>query len=372
MQQENMQNSNAKISLSGIKKVLIIKGPGIGDSVTTIPLARNFKKFLGCEVHVLEEHPPEKQGKFILKNCPHIDKVVRFDYNIWNISPGSKTKFREIATLRFIPDFARFAASIMSLRKEKYDMVFEGFPGTRNTAVLTKLIGARIKVCCSSHAKKEAYDIVLPIYGKNITEAENCFFDVFSENITKKDNSLEIFGDDKKNKIIRRKNNHFDTESPQKTTIGITTGHTYKRWQNEKWADLIKRMPNSRILILGNSEQAEDAKEIASKCSSAENLAGMLTLEETIEKMKGLDLFICTNGGLMWVAAAMGIPTIAVSGASPYWWDPRTKNVIVVRRAPGEFYEQKEYTSLQDAKTSDVEVKDVIEAVRELSGRLEA
>ncbi|MBI4170421.1 MAG: glycosyltransferase family 9 protein [Candidatus Aenigmarchaeota archaeon] len=353
-------------SLSAIKKVLIIKGPGIGDVVTAVPLARNFKQLLGCDVHLLEEFPPEKQGKVIISNCPYIDKVARIDYNIWYLRPHSGRFLRELFTLKFIPDIVRFIRDILTLRREKYDLVFEGFPGTRNTFLLTSLIGAKYKICCVSHPARKLYDRSLDIRGKNIVQLENSIFSLFGLNVTEEKLKLEAFLD--KNQMKKTADRILDKYRTKKMPIvGINTGHGYKRWQNAKWAKLIDSISGATVVLVGDNGQSSDSKEIQAFCKTKViDLTGKLRLEETVAVMERMRMFICTNGGLTWIAAALGLPTIAVSGPTPYWWDPRTKNCKVVRKAGKAFYEQEEYSWLQHARTDDVTVDDVINAIKEL------
>jgi len=369
MQPANAKNRKDTIAKQEIRKILIIKGPGIGDVVTAIPLARNFKQKLGCEVHILEEFPPEKQGKIIMRDCPYIDKIMRLNYNIWYITPRSGHVFREIATLRFIPDFFRFIRDILKLRKQKYDLVLEGFPGTKNTYVLTRLIAPKYRFCCSSHPLKKRYDAALEIRGKTIVELENSVFEKFGLETTQKDLELEIFFDrDKAKKISDHIFEEHGIEN-KGIVVGITTGQGYKRWQNSKWAKFIESMEGVKIVLLGDSGQQADAEEI--KKTSPKNitdLSGKLKLEETIAVMSRAKIFICTNGGLMWIAAALGLPTVVVSGPTPYWWDPHAPNVKVARKAGKAFYEQENYSWLQHARTEDVTVDDIVAAIKELGG----
>lgn len=348
------------------KKALIIKGPGIGDSVTTVPLARNLKKFIGCAVHVLEEHPPEKQGMEILQKCPYIDKIVRLDYSVWYLRPN-RSFFREIFTLRFVPDIFRFAHDIMRLRAQKYDIVIEGFPGTKNTLILTRLIAPRHKICCSSHPAKIFYDINLEIRGKNTVQLENSLFGILGQEMTEEDFRFELFHD--KDAAEKQAEEILKAHgiSKKDKLVGITTGQGYKKWQNAKWTELIGSTRGAKVVLVGDKGQAEDAEEIKKMCKNkVVDLTGSLSLLETIVVMERMRLFVCTNGGLMWIAAALGLPTVVVSGPTPYWWDPRTANCKVVRKAGKGFYEQPRYSWLQHARTEDVTVGDVIAAIREL------
>jgi ADP-heptose:LPS heptosyltransferase len=339
------------------KKVLIIKGPGIGDVVTTIPLAKNFKK-LGFEVHVLEEFPPKKQGIEILTSCPYIDKIVSFDYSIHRLNPKwGKTRAAKIfLSLKFISFSLSLARDIKRIRGEKYDLIFEGFPGSEKTLFLSRLARPRFKACCSSHPKSGNYDIVLPIQGKNIVEIENSIFD-------NPDSTLEIFNsnpeaDKKADEMLIGRDGPF---------VCITTGHSYKKWENEKWAELIDSMPNATCILIGDNEQEEDAHAISKLCKSRiMDLCGKLTLDETISIMRKMNVFFCTNGGLMWISCALKKPTVVVSGETPYWWDPKEKNSIALRIAPEDFYSKEMYAWKQDAKTSDISVADAINAAKTL------
>ncbi len=355
---------------SAIKKVLIIKGPGIGDVITSVPLARNFKQILGCEVHMLEEFPPEKQGKVLIKNCPYIDKIARIDYNIWYLRPHSGHFLRELFTLRFIPDAFRFIRDIAKLRNEKYDLVFEGFPGTRNTYLLTKFIGAKLKICCASHPARKLYDESVDITGKNIVQLENSIFELFGTKLTDEKLKLEVFfdKDHMKKTADTVLNEHGITK--KLPIVGINTGHSYKKWQNVKWARLIDSISGAAVVLVGDKEQSADSKEIQALCKTKFiDLTGKLKLEETAAIMERMRIFICTNGGLTWIAAALGLPTVVVSGPTPYWWDPHTKNCKVVRKAGKTFYEQEQYSWLQHARTDDITIEDVTKAAKELGER---
>ena len=101
------------------------------------------------------------------------------------------------------------------------------------------------------------------------------------------------------------------------------------------------------------------------------DLVGKLKLEETVGIMKKMKLFVCTNGGLMWISAALGLPTVVVSGPTPYWWDTNTSNSITIRNTGRAFYHQDKYSWTQHARTDDISVKDVVSAIKKLWGNYE-
>jgi ADP-heptose:LPS heptosyltransferase len=364
-----MQQSAIGNEIGEVKKVLIIKGPGIGDVVTLVPLARNFKKTFECEVHLLDEFPPEKLGKILIKDSPYIDKIIRLDYSIQYLNPIWHKFRKELFTLKFLPDFFKLTRDILKLRKEKYDLIFDGFPGSNKTCLLSRLITSKYRITCSSNPARKEYDVILPIEGKNIVQAENSMFDFMGKKITQGDLKLELpFEDDidKKTVGLCRK---YGID--KRAVICINTGHGYKKWQNEKWIEFVDNISGSNVVILGDGGQSADAREIADKCKNKViDLTGKLELEDTIALMRRMNLFVCTNGGLMWVATALGKPTVVISGATPYWWDPIGKNCKIVRKADESFYRQKEYVWTQNAKTEDITVEDVLENIRKLAGEM--
>lgn len=351
------------IERNKIKKVLIVKGPGIGDVITTVPIARNFKKFLNCEIHVFEEFPPEKIGTRLISGCPYIDKIVRFDYSIYAINPRWGAFSKEVLTLKFIPDSLKFIRDVIRLRKQKYDLIFEGFPGTFETYLLSRLVGARYYVCCSSNPKKSKYETVLDIKGKNIVETENSFFEKIGFTISEKERELDAFF--KRDEVWVDKFFKENGIKKKDMLVGINTGQSYKRWQNYKWAELLGRIKNVKIFYFGDKSQEKDMEEIKNLCKKEFiDLTGKTSIEEAAMLMEKMNMFVGVNGGLAWVAAALKIPSIIISGPTPYWWDPRTKKTVVLRRAGKSFYEEDQYKRQQNARTEDITVD---EAVKEMN-----
>ena len=104
--------------------------------------------------------------------------------------------------------------------------------------------------------------------------------------------------------------------------IGIAPGSVWgtKRWPAEKFAavmDALGSERSARFVLIGGPGDAETAELVkhASK-TRALNLAGKTTIEEMVAIISSLDLFITNDTGPMHVAAALGIPVIAIFGAT--------------------------------------------------------
>lgn len=105
--------------------------------------------------------------------------------------------------------------------------------------------------------------------------------------------------------------------------LGLNPGATYgsaKRWYPEEFAKVaIQLSAKYNIKIFGGPGETEIAGDIEKSLQNAgitnyENLAGKTSVEELIENISQLDLFITNDSGPMHVAAAFAVPTVAIFG----------------------------------------------------------
>ncbi len=125
---------------------------------------------------------------------------------------------------------------------------------------------------------------------------------------------------------------------PEKDIIGIAPGATYgpaKRWFPERFAavaDKIAGMVACRIILLGGKSDEEAAEEVRRLAqTSIINLAGKTGLKEAAYLISQCRLFISNDSGLMHIAGALNIPTIAIFGSTnPQTTSPVGKESVVV------------------------------------------
>jgi len=111
-----------------------------------------------------------------------------------------------------------------------------------------------------------------------------------------------------------------------KKTIGLNPGATYgsaKRWYPKEFAkvaDILSNEYGYDIVIFGGPNEKEIAKEIEDNLHIKNfiNLAGKTSIKELIEKIGGLSGFITNDSGPMHIAAAYGVPTVAIFGPTDY------------------------------------------------------
>ena len=103
--------------------------------------------------------------------------------------------------------------------------------------------------------------------------------------------------------------------------IGISPGATFgtaKRWPAAQFAELARRLHKERgaicIFFGALQEQTLAAEVMALAGVPAVSLAGKTSLAEFIELVPSCDLFVTNDTGTMHVAAAFGVPTLAIFG----------------------------------------------------------
>ncbi len=112
---------------------------------------------------------------------------------------------------------------------------------------------------------------------------------------------------------------------PEGPWIGVSPGAAYgtaKRWIPERFAaaaaELSRRL-DANIVIFGSPAEAELAESIASQAGSrAHSLAGKTSLSEFIELASTCSVYLTNDSGPMHVAAALGLPTVAIFGATDH------------------------------------------------------
>ena len=108
-----------------------------------------------------------------------------------------------------------------------------------------------------------------------------------------------------------------------KLTLGINPGASYgtaKQWHPERFAEVALALSsNYEIIIFGGPDEKEISEEIekllAKKgVTNFKNLTGVTSVQDLIDRISCLDLFITGDSGPMHIAASFQVPTVAIFG----------------------------------------------------------
>lgn len=101
--------------------------------------------------------------------------------------------------------------------------------------------------------------------------------------------------------------------------VGVHPGAAWntKRWDSARYAELCRRLSRTGLkpVLVGGPGDAALGAEIA-QASGAADLTGKTTLEDLKALMGKLSLFVTNDSGPMHLAAAAGVPVVAIFGAT--------------------------------------------------------
>jgi heptosyltransferase II len=101
--------------------------------------------------------------------------------------------------------------------------------------------------------------------------------------------------------------------------VGISPGAAYgnaKRWLPERFAEAARSIEGHTVLLFGAAAERELCQSVADQVPGARNLAGATTLREFIDLASVCRVFLTNDSGAMHVASALGVPTVAIFGAT--------------------------------------------------------
>jgi heptosyltransferase-2 len=134
----------------------------------------------------------------------------------------------------------------------------------------------------------------------------------------------------------------FAAEGIVHPVIGVSPGAAFgtaKRWLPERFAEsactLATRM-NAMVALHGSASERELCESVKTLIEArgirCVNYAGQTTLEEFIERAAASALFLSNDSGAMHIASALGVPTVAVFGATnPVTTGPAGRLTQIVR-----------------------------------------
>ena len=279
-------------------RILVFQTAFLGDVVLTTPSLRSLKKKYP-EAHVAAVVRPAWVP--VLQHVQGVDEILTFDKR------GEQTGLP--ATLRF----AR------SLRKKRFDIVLCPHPSFRSGLILW-LAGIPRRIGFSSstgglffterlkqNADRHEVERVLALSGAlNISESE-----WEKQPVIVPDPAIDVQA------ILER----LGIDPNASISVGIHPGSVWatKRWPADRFADVAKAVAARGFhAIVFGTERERDLVEAVVKGAQKNNVHGCLglSLAELIAVFSKLALYISNDSGPMHIAAALGIPVVALFGST--------------------------------------------------------
>jgi heptosyltransferase-2 len=120
--------------------------------------------------------------------------------------------------------------------------------------------------------------------------------------------------------------------------VGVSPGAAYgsaKRWPAGRFAESARHVARElrvSIAVFGSAQERELCERVAEACGGR-CLAGDTSLRDFIEMAAACRVFLTNDSGAMHIASALGVPTVAVFGATDHVaTGPAGPNALVVRQ----------------------------------------
>jgi heptosyltransferase II len=299
------------------QRILVMRYRFIGDTILTVPFLRNLRRaYPQAQIDVLVG----PQSGAVLEGCPYINEIITFDttnFHKYDRGTGKKRNFFSYA---------------LDLRKRKYDLVFV-LKRSLSSGVLAWLTGARTRIGYDTQGRGFLLTHRVP-WRSDIHEVESTLDVLTAAGIDIEDDYLECWISPADRKTV------FDLAPVTKTTkqkvlFHAASAHPDKMYPISSWAKVLQGMSNQFDIeaFFTGSESDYDLYEQLQKESgiSGHNLAGKLSIRESMALIGRMNMAICVDSGPAHLAAAAGVPVVAIFGPTdPARWGPWGENHRVI------------------------------------------
>lgn len=280
-----------------MQRILVIKLSSLGDIAHALPAVRALKERTGATLDWVIQ--PEYAG--LLALCPDVERTIPFPRR----------------------QFARnFLAFQRELRREHYDLIVD-FQGLLKSALAARLAHGdwRIGPAWSREGAQWFYDVrTEPESGPRRHAVDELMA------------MVNLVAPGEGPVPVPRLN------VPEAANDGSPGPHValapFSRWKTKNWplekfTQLGRRLAaemGCRLRIVGGPADAEQGEVLARQIGDrARNLCGLTDLPGLCTLLKSMDLLIAVDSGPLHWADAMGVPLLAIFGATdpnrtgPYW-----------------------------------------------------
>lgn len=263
---------------------LIIQTAFLGDVVLALSMAEYIKsKDNDAYISFVTTRVSEP----VASHCPFIDEVVIYD------------KYKKDMGLSGIWKVAN------QLNSKKYTAVFTPHRSFRST-LLTRLIAS---------GEKYGFDKA----SLSWIHSNRIKYESSSHEIERNLSMARAHWNDSNSDILHPV---ISVKGDKSESIGIAPGSVWatKRWPVEKWVELVSHpeLASKDIVIIGSKDDSEIADEIELKADNKNiiNLAGKLSVIESVNKIAGCKLIVSNDSAPQHFAVAVGTPAITIFGAT--------------------------------------------------------
>jgi heptosyltransferase-2 len=308
-----------KLPGTGIERILIRGTNWIGDVVMTLPAVAAIRKtWPGARISVLAKPWVSE----IYRLSPDVDEIIDFE------EPGRHAGV--MGRLRLAGE----------LRKDPFDCAIL-LQNAIEAAILARLAGIPLRAGYNSDGRGPllTHSVLRTKTVRQIHQIDYYLEMVKALGCTPTERSVQLHPGNDDDGVAKKLFNEQGIELGR-PLIGLAPGAAYgpaKMWFPERFAAVVDRLiddTGAQAILFGSGGDKESTAAVARNARHCLiDIAGKTNLKEAIVLISRCALFLSNDSGLMHVAGALGIPTVAIFGSTnPVTTSPLGEKSIVVHR----------------------------------------
>ena len=343
-----------------MKNILIVRLSSMGDVVMASPLIMAFRTtWPGANVSWLVE----ESSRPVLEANPNLHKVI-----VWE-----RERWRRLLRKKRLITLGREAVSlILKLRREKYDLAVDT-QGLLKSGIWTFLSGTKERVGLGSkEGSRCLMTRVVERSGPSDRMSSQYLLLAEELGLSTEPFSMEVSLSPEAETFAA---GFADSLSSPYAVFAPFTTRPQKHWVEERWTELASRISEETglgVALLGGPGDETPAESILPDGDpSLVNLAGRTSIQEAAAVISRSSLLVGVDTGLTHMGFALGVPTVALFGA--------TRPYLNVEGMPGAvLYHPRECSPCRRRPTCDenypcmhdISVDEVFQTARKALGRV--
>jgi heptosyltransferase-2 len=335
------------------RKILVMRYRFIGDTVLTVPFLRNLRQaYPEARIDLMIE-PFSGQ---VLEGCPYVDRTIPFD-------------FKTIHKYSAFSQQGRFAGYVhywKLLRQEGYDAVFV-LKRSLSSALLIRAAGIPRRIGFATEGRTLLLTDPVP-YRQDQHEVQN-FLDCLRElDIPLQSDVLELWPSRESDlKISELFADIGWKKDDLKIVIHAAASLPAKQWPLDRFAavmSVLKERYATCFIYTGTLEDAVLYEEIERLGPfNGMNLCGKTGLHANLSVYRAAHLFFGVDSGPMHMAAAVGVPVVALFGPTDErkWGPWGSGHTVITKRLS--CYPCKPHKCADNECMKTIRVEDALEAM---------
>ncbi len=301
-------------------RILVIHYRYIGDTVLVVPFFRNLRAAHPHARIVWALGPGDAD---VVKGIPYVDEIKLWD-------PGKKNRNHSAPhrTLRAKLAFFR------ELRREHFDKCYI-LKRSVASALLGFASGSSERIGFDTEWRRPLLTRGVP-YRRDQHEVENLLDVLRADGISPADKRLELWVSPDEQAAAADFLAHHGVHTGEKlVALHPFATNEPRAWHEDDFAEVARALQKehgARALIFGGKPDQANAERLRAKIDPlALNIAGQTNLRQSIALLSRCVLMIGNDSGIMHLAAALGIPLIALFGpGAPSRFGPWTDQARVI------------------------------------------